>query len=363
MYRQALYPVLARLDAENAHDMSLTLLSRLARVSAVHPLLRLLLEYNDPRLQTHVLDLPFPNPLGIAAGLDKNGQAVAALLAMGWGHVEVGTVTPLPQPGNPQPRIFRLPDDAALINRMGFPGQGAEVVRENLRQQRRSSGIVGVNIGANKRNVEAGAALADYSQALERLADVADYLTINISSPNTAGLRELQGKTALTTLIGELVARRDALPMRKPLLIKLAPDLLPAELDDIIKLCISGGIDGIVATNTTIGRPSTLRGAGATETGGLSGAPLRDRATDIIRYLFHSTAGRVPIIGVGGIFSAEDAFVKLAAGASLVQIYTGFIYEGPGIARRINRGLARLMEQHDFASMSQLVGSMRLPHV
>jgi dihydroorotate dehydrogenase len=333
------------------------MLAGLSRVRPVHPMLRALFSSSDPRLRSQLWGLNFSNPVGIAAGLDKNGRTATTLLQMGWGHVEVGTVTPLPQPGNPRPRIFRLPQDRALINRMGFPGVGADAVVEALGVRRPADGIVGVNIGANKRSVDAGTAAADYVVALKRCYDVADYLTINVSSPNTARLRELQGKQALGALIGEIVAARDVMPIRKPLLVKLAPDLIPPEIDDILEVCRTGGVDGIVATNTTIGRPPTLQGIAAAETGGLSGLPLRDRATDIIRYIYRSTEGRVPIVGVGGVFTAADAFAKLAAGASLVQVYTGFIYEGPAIARRINRGLVRLMEQHDLGSIADVTGS------
>jgi dihydroorotate dehydrogenase len=316
-----------------------------------------LFSFSDPRLHTQVLGLHFANPLGVAAGLDKNGRAAGALLQVGWGHVEVGTVTPLPQQGNPRPRLFRLPADRALINRMGFPGAGASAAVRELGFRRPADGIVGINIGANRMSVDAGTAAADYVAALTRCYAAADYLTINVSSPNTARLRELQGRHALGALIGEVVAARDTMSVRKPLLVKLAPDLLPSEIDDIVEVCRTSGIDGVVAINTTIGRPLTLQSPAAAETGGLSGLPLRDRATDIVRYIYGSTKGRVPIVGAGGIFTAEDAWAKLTAGASLVQIYTGFIYEGPAIARRINRGLVRLMEQHGLHSISDVTGS------
>ena len=357
MYRRAILPLFARIEPETVHDWTLRLLAGTSRARVLHPLLHRLFACTDPRLHVDLWGLRFPNPLGVAAGLDKNGQAAVALLRMGWGHVEVGTVTPLPQPGNPKPRIFRLPADRALINRMGFPGQGAEVVADRLARRPHGLGIIGVNIGANRRSVEAGAPVADYVLALERLYDVADYLTINVSSPNTARLRDLQGKQALDALIGEVVGRRDRMAVRKPLLVKLAPDLTPAEIDDIIQVCLDHRIDGLVATNTTVGRVAALRGSHAVEAGGLSGAPLRDRATDIIRYLYRSTGGKLPIVGVGGIFTPEDVFEKLAAGASLVQIYTGFIYEGPTIARRINRGLVRLAGQQGFTSLAQVTGS------
>lgn len=357
LYRRAVFPLLSRLDPEDVHDRTLGMLASVSRLRLLHPVLRALFSAEDARLRCLVWGLEFPNPIGVAAGLDKNGRAVEALLQMGWGHVEVGTVTPLPQPGNPRPRVFRLPQDRALINRMGFPGVGADAVAETLGFRQRTDGIVGVNIGANKRSVDAGTAAADYVSALKSCYDVADYLTLNVSSPNTARLRELQGKQALGALIGEVVAARDGQPLRKPLLVKLAPDLLPSEIDDIVEVCRSGGIDGIVATNTTIGRPPTLQGPAAAETGGLSGLPLRDRATDIIRYIYRSTEGSLPIVGAGGIFTAEDAFAKLAAGASLVQVYTGFIYEGPTLARRINRGLVRLMQHHGFGTIAAVTGS------
>lgn len=357
LYRRALFPLLSRFDPEDVHDWTLAMLASISRLRPIHPMLRALFSSQNPCLRSLVWGLDFPNPIGIAAGLDKNGRATEALLQMGWGHVEVGTVTPLPQPGNPRPRVFRLPVDRALINRMGFPGVGADAVAETLSFRRPADGIVGVNIGANKRSVDAGTAAADYVAALKSCYDVADYLTLNVSSPNTARLRELQGKHALGALIGEVAAARDAQPARKPLLVKLAPDLMPSEIDDIVDVCRSGGIDGIVATNTTIGRPPTLQGPAAAETGGLSGLPLRDRATDIIRYIYRSTEGSLPIVGAGGIFSADDVFAKLAAGASLVQVYTGFIYEGPTLARRISRELVRLMQQHGFDSIAEVTGS------
>ena len=357
LYRRALFPLLSRLDPERVHDLTLGMLAGIAHRRGIHPLLRALFAWSDPRLHTQVWSLHYANPLGVAAGLDKNGRAARALLQMGWGHVEVGTVTPLPQPGNPRPRIFRLPADRALINRMGFPGAGADAAARNLGFRRSADGIVGINIGANKTSVDAGTAAADYVAALTRCYAAADYLTINVSSPNTARLRELQGKHALGALVGEVVVARDTMPVRKPLLVKLAPDLLPSEIDDVVEVCRTSGVDGVVATNTTIGRPPALHSPAAAETGGLSGLPLRDRATDIVRYIYRSTEGRVPIIGAGGIFTAGDAWAKLTAGASLVQIYTGFIYEGPAIARHINRGLVRLMEQHGLHSIGDVTGS------
>lgn len=357
MYRRAIYPILQRFDAEHTHETVLRLLSVVERLSPAQQLLRRLVAYNDPRLGVDLWGLHFANPLGIAAGLDKNAVAVRTWGALGFGHVEVGTVTPLPQPGNPRPRVFRLPADRALINRMGFPGQGAAAVGQRLRHSTGNRLIVGVNIGANKTSVEAGRAVEDYIQALTQLYTYADYLTINISSPNTARLRELQGRAALESLVQQVAAQRDQMPVRKPLLIKIAPDLTPADLDDISAVCLGSGVDGIIATNTTIERPGSLREAAKTETGGLSGAPLRQRSTDVIRYLYATTQGRLPIIGVGGVFSAADVFAKLAAGAALVQVYSGFVYEGPLMAQRINRDLTRLLRQRGFDSIRQVTGS------
>ena len=325
MYRRAILPFFARIDPETAHIRTLQFLAGVTHIPLLVRMLDRMYGYADPRLSRDQWGLHFRNPLGIAAGLDKNAHATTALLHMGWGHVEVGTVTPLPQPGNPRPRIFRLPEDGALINRMGFPGEGCEAVRHHLATRPRSPGVVGVNVGANKASVEAGTAVNDYVQVIERLYHVADYLTINISSPNTARLRALQGKQALAELVHEVVAQRDRMPTRKPLLIKIAPDLTPAEIDDVLDVCLHRGIDGLVATNTTIARPPALRSRSKRETGGLSGQPLRDRATDVVRHLYRSTNGQLPIVGAGGITTAEDAYAKLAAGAScasdLYRIY------------------------------------------
>lgn len=356
MYRRAIFPLLARFDAEAAHEGTLDLLALASRSPAVLRLIHRLAEWQDPRLTVGCWGLQFRNPLGIAAGLDKNGQAAAALLSLGWGHVEVGTVTPRAQPGNPRPRVFRLPEDDAVINRMGFPGEGAEAVRRRLARRAPRAGIVGVNIGANKASVDAGTAAEDYLDALAQLYDVADYITINVSSPNTARLRDLQGRAALQELVGALTGRRDEAPVRKPVLVKLAPDLTWPEIDDLIDVCAGAGIDGLVATNTTIARPAGLRGRYRDQAGGLSGRPLAARAIEIVRYLYRGTQGRMPIVGAGGIFTAQDAFARMQAGASLVQVYTGFVYAGPGLARRINRGLIRLMEQHGFRSVGEMIG-------
>lgn len=356
MYRRAIYPVFQRLDAEWSHEAVLRLLSLVEHTPPVRRLIARLAQYDDPRLHLNLLGLRFANPLGIAAGLDKNAVAVQTWGALGWGHVEVGTITPQPQPGNPRPRVFRLPPDQALINRMGFPGGGANAAQQRLARKNRAGLVVGVNIGANKSSVEAGRAAEDYVRAFDLLHTHADYLTINVSSPNTARLRELQGKAALNALIAQVVQRRDATAPGKPLLLKIAPDLQPAEIDDILAVCLHSHIDGVIATNTTVARPPGLAGHFRAEAGGLSGAPLRARSTEVIRYLHEQTRGALPIIGVGGVFRAADVWDKLAAGARLAQVYTGLIYEGPLLARRIKRDLVRLLEQHGLRSIEELAG-------
>ncbi len=357
MYRRVIYPLLQHVDAERTHETVFGALRLVERLPVLRRLLQRFTAPTDPRLQVSLCGLQFANPLGIAAGLDKNAIAVQTWGALGFGHVEVGTITPLAQPGNPRPRLFRLPADRALINRMGFPGEGAAVIARRLQHLARQRPVVGINIGANKTSVEAGRAVEDYIQAMMQLYPYADYLTINISSPNTARLRELQGGAALESLVQQVVRQRDQMTTRKPLLVKIAPDLTPAELDAISAVCLENRVDGIIATNTTIDRPLSLQDTAKTEAGGLSGVPLRDRATDIVRYLYRHTEGKLPIVGVGGVFNANDVFEKLAAGASLVQVYTGLIYEGPLLAQRINRDLVGLMQRHGFESIAQVVGN------
>jgi len=362
MYRSIIYPLLQRIDAERTHDGTLRLLAAVERAPAARRTLARALHVDDVRLQVNLAGLRFSNPLGVAAGLDKNAVAIQTWSALGWGHVEIGTVTPQRQGGNEQPRVFRLPHDRALINRMGFPGQGMHAVRGRLSRLDRRQFVVGANIGANKTSVDAGRAVDDYVQVLRFLYDYADYFTVNVSSPNTARLRDLQGAQALGALIAEVVATRNSMPTRKPVFLKIAPDLEQAELQAIVAVCVRHGIDALVATNTTIARVPTLRGAEREQIGGLSGAPLRARSTDLIRTLHTLTDGALPIIGVGGVFSAEDVWEKLLAGAQLVQIYTGLVYEGPLMAWRIKRDLLRLMDRHGVRSLAEIVGSGTYMH-
>ena len=344
MYKQFAKPLLFKLDAERAHHFIFDNVKRLGRVPGTAALLRTLYDYRHPSLEREVFGLKFPNPVGLAAGLDKNALLTDELATMGFGFVEIGTVTPRPQPGNPAPRLFRLPQDEALLNRMGFNNDGATTVAERLGRRRNRQLIIGGNIGKNKDtpNEQAG---ADYVAAFDALVEEVDYFVVNVSSPNTPGLRELQDKEPLIRLLQQVQARNLARATPRPLLLKIAPDLTDAQLDDILDIARETQLSGLVATNTTIARPDTLRTAAATVAsygaGGLSGRPLRERATEVIRYLHRRSQGKMPIIGAGGIHSAQDALEKLAAGATLVQLYTGFIYEGPGLVKQINQALVR----------------------
>ncbi|GAC1650097.1 MAG: quinone-dependent dihydroorotate dehydrogenase [Herpetosiphon sp.] len=355
-YRRLLFPAACRFEAEQVHDATMHLLALAGRSPLLLGLLRRRLLVDDPRLSMRLWNLQFTNPLGVAAGLDKKGVAATALYSLGFGHVEVGTVTPREQPGNPRPRIFRLPPDQAMINRMGFPGPGAAAVRTNLGRSRGARPVIGINIGANKATVEAGQAADDYCAGIRAWCDRADYITINISSPNTARLRDLQGKDALTNLLRVIVAERGRQPRRPPLLVKIAPDLLAGELDDLLAVVVPLA-DGLVIANTTLVRPATLRGAVVHETGGLSGRPLTARSTELIRTVYAATGGRLPVIGVGGVFDVDDAWQKICAGASLVQVYTGFVYGGPLTAAVINRGLQQRLHASGAASIGDVVGS------
>ncbi|MGD9582275.1 MAG: quinone-dependent dihydroorotate dehydrogenase [Lysobacterales bacterium] len=325
MYR-LFRPLLFALDAERAHDAGL------ASIAAAHRCgLGRLLATPSPSLPVDVFGLGFANPVGLAAGLDKNGAHIDALAGLGFGFIEIGTTTPRPQSGNPRPRLFRLPAAQAVINRMGFNNAGVEVLVKNA-ERARFGGPLGINIGKNKDTPNADA-LADYGFCLERVYARADYVTINISSPNTAGLRELQDAPALRALLSGLLDARERLAgqhrKRVPLLLKIAPDLGEAELDAIAAIALELSIDGLIATNTTLARPRLAGLAHAGESGGLSGKPLFDAATAVLHGLSSRLAGRIPLVGVGGILCGADAAAKAAAGASLVQFYTGLIYRGP----------------------------------
>lgn len=325
---------LFRLDPERAHALALRGLAVAGASGVGRGAVRALLAPREPR-PVEVLGLRFPSAVGLAAGFDKDAVAVRGLAAMGFGHVEVGTVTPRPQPGNPLPRLFRLVEDRAVINRLGFPGQGAEAVAPRLRalRARPCGAVVGVNIGKQKETPLEGAA-ADYAGLVTALGPFADYLAVNVSSPNTVGLRRLQGREALEGILGAVVAARRGLATRVPVLVKLAPDLDDAELDDALAAVLGAGIDGVIATNTTLAREG-LRSPRAPETGGLSGAPLAGRSQRFVEQVVRRLDAGLPVIAAGGVASRDDVQARLDAGASLVQLYTALIYEGPGLVRRI----------------------------
>lgn len=338
MYR-TLRPLIFALDAERAHRVTIAGLKLLpSRIPSF-----------DPILSSTVAGLTFRSPVGLAAGFDKDGEVPDAMLSLGFGFVEVGTVTPLAQAGNPQPRLFRLTEDRAVINRMGFNNRGqADALARLARRERR--GIVGVNIGANKDSPDR---IADYATGVARMSPVADYLTINISSPNTPGLRDLQAGGELGELLAAIQAARR--PDGPPVFLKVAPDLAAGDHERIVRATVDHGIDALIVANTTVSRP-VLKSRFAGEAGGLSGAPLTQLALEQLR-AFRAAGATLPLIAAGGISSAEDAFARIRAGASLVQLYSALIYEGPGLARRIADGLAALLRRDGFANIAEAVGS------
>lgn len=327
-------PVLRLLDAEDAHRATIAALKLLpVRKPAA----------DDPRLAVQAFGLDFPNPIGLAAGFDKNADVPDAMLGFGFGFVEVGTLTPRAQPGNPRPRAFRLIEDRAVINRYGFNNDGHAPALARLARRARK-GVVGVNVGANK---DAQDRVADYVAGVSAFADVASYFTINVSSPNTPGLRDLQEPEALSELLACVIETRDACAPGKAVLLKIAPDLALAQLDGIVRVARMRGVDGMIVSNTTIARPASLRAAQANETGGLSGAPLFDLSTKMLSETFVRVERQFPLIGVGGVDSAEKALTKIEAGATLVQLYSALVYEGPGLAARIKTGLVAALAKEN----------------
>lgn len=341
MLYRLLRPALFALDAERAHGLALSALKALPAGKPPRP---------GP-LAVEVAGLTFPNPLGMAAGFDKDGEAADALLGLGFGFAEVGSITPLPQAGNPKPRLFRLAEDSAVINRMGFNNGGAEAAARRLAARKKRPGIVGINVGANKDSPDR---IADYAAMTRIMAPLASYLAVNISSPNTPGLRALQDEAALTDLLDAVLDARGV--DGPPVFLKVAPDLDLVDIDAVARIALDRKLGALIVSNTTISRPPlTSRHAG--EAGGLSGEPLRDLALTRLRDFRRATGGELPLVGVGGIASAEDAWARIRAGASLVQLYTAMVYEGPGIARRIVRGLGRLMKRDGFATLAEAIGS------
>ena len=338
---QLLKAILFRFDPEKIHYFVTGALQSAQKVWGLPKLLKASFNLEHPSLEKEVFGLKFKNPVGLAAGFDKNGEYIQELANFGFGFIEVGTVTPLPQPGNDKPRMFRLPKDEALINRMGFNNKGVDVLARKLENINREGLIIGGNIGKNK-NTPNEDAVKDYVKCFDRLFDVVDYFVVNVSSPNTPGLRELQEKEPLKHILNTLQNKNLKHGISRPILLKIAPDLTNEQLDDIVEIVQETKIAGVIATNTTISRDNLASGESLkTEMGGLSGKPLTSRSTEVIKYLSQKSNQSFPIIGVGGIHSAKDAQEKLDAGAALVQLYTGFVYEGPGLVKRILKALIK----------------------
>jgi dihydroorotate dehydrogenase len=338
-------PLLFLFQAEIAHNIAISALKYGLVPSAT--------KQNFEQLGSEVFGINFANPVGLAAGFDKNGEAIKSLIKFGFGFVEVGTCTPLAQPGNPKPRLFRLEEDQAIINRFGFNNKGAEAFVKNL-TKRPKIGIVGTNIGKNKTSTDS---IADYTTMLEKVYGLSDYITINISSPNTPGLRDLQGKEELDKLLGAIMQKRSSLGGRKiPILLKISPDTTQHQREDIAQISLKHAIEGLIISNTTTGQRETLKSGYANEAGGLSGSPLFTSSNRCLQEIYLLTARKIPIIGVGGISSGDDAYAKIKSGASLVQIYSALIYEGFGLIQRINERLCELLHKDGFKNISQAVG-------
>lgn len=344
MFFRLFRPALFALDSEAGHRLAIRALGALPRRQPAAA----------GRLAIDVAGITFPNPVGVAAGFDKDAEVPDALLGFGFGFAEVGSITPLPQAGNPKPRLFRLTEDRAVINRMGFNNGGAEAALSRLEKRCGRGGVLGINIGANK---DAADRIADYATMTRLMAPHATYLTVNISSPNTPGLRALQDEGALVELLDAVIAARSYAMAEgpPPIFLKVAPDLEPADIDAIARIALDKKLGALIVSNTTISRPA-LQSRHAGETGGLSGAPLRDLAQQRLRDFRKATGGTIPLVGVGGIANAEDAWARIRAGASLIQLYSAMVYEGVGLGQRIVRGLEQLMQRDGFASLTDAVG-------
>lgn len=344
-------PFLHALDPETAHRLTIRGLQTMPAGKPTR---------DDALLAVKLWDRTFPNPVGLAAGFDKNAEVIAPMLGMGFGFVEAGTVTPKPQEGNPRPRVFRSPADRAVINRMGFPNQGADIFRDNIEKflsvKPRPAGIIGINIGMNKDQSDPA---KDYCALVRLLGPMADYLTINISSPNTPGLRDLQKKENLLELLSRILEERQksCAPDLPPLLVKLAPDLAEDQQADIAQAALQSGIDGLILTNTTLDRPDSLAQPFGAERGGLSGEPVREKSLTVLRNIYELTSGQLPLIGVGGISCGNDAYDKIKAGATLVQLYTALVFNGPAMIKEIKQTLIRRLKEDGFSHISEAVGA------
>jgi dihydroorotate dehydrogenase len=344
LYRR-FYPALSLLDPESAHGLTIAALKSGLLPGA--PTVK------DESLHVDVFGIKFPNPVGLAAGFDKNAEVYRAMLRMGFGFVEVGSITPRPQTGNPRPRIFRLSEDRAVINRLGFNNKGAADARLNLSRRRKGRGIIGVNVGANKDTADR---MADYVVGFKALAEYADYVTVNISSPNTPGLRGLQNRNELEELLGRMTEARTEMGFDVPLLLKIAPDVKDRQLADIVSLVTANEFDGMIVSNTTIDERDSLLSAKRKEEGGLSGRPLFKLSTSVLRSVYQATDGKLPLVGVGGVSNGWDAYEKIRNGASLVQLYTAMTFEGPHLAYRIAKELRDLLAADGFENISAVVG-------
>lgn len=351
-YREYVMPFTHKFfDAETAHRLGV-----LAAKYNIVP--RKQKTPDSPILSSVVFGREFSNPVGLAAGFDKDGEGVRGLTKIGFGFIEIGSVTPEPQPGNPKPRVFRLKEDKAIINRYGFNSEGHEAVYNRLKDRvtEQDNCLLGINLGKNKSSTDP---ISDYTQGVEKFSRLADYLVVNISSPNTPGLRDLQGKQKLQNLLDKVIERRDEMEVRKPLLVKIAPDLTDRDKEDIAAVVTSrkGYVNGLIISNTTVRRPPSLRNPSKTEEGGLSGPPVRDMSTKTIADMYRLTNGSIPIIGVGGVSSGQEAYKKIRSGASLVQLYTALVYEGPPVVKKIKRELEELLRRDGFKSISEAVGA------
>jgi dihydroorotate dehydrogenase len=356
---QLVRPLLFKMDPEEAHERTIHALKLVEDSAPAKSVLKMLYGLRDDRLEMSLWGITFPNPVGLAAGFDKNAEVYHALAALGFGFVEVGTITPIAQSGNPRPRLFRLPQHQAIINRMGFNNYGAYAASQNLVDYAYADIPIGINIGKNKATPNEEAA-GDYVKCLDMLYPYGHYFVINVSSPNTPNLRDLQETENLRALIREIRAKALDMEMRgvksKPILLKVAPDMTDEQMTDVVRAAVAEGVAGIIATNTTLSREAVKDHALAEEAGGLSGKPLESRSTAWVKEIYQEVGEKVPIIGVGGIFNGDDAYRKIRAGASLVQVYTGMAYQGPGIAKMINKRLLKLMERDGFTHVSEAVG-------
>jgi dihydroorotate dehydrogenase len=355
LYTNLLRPLLFRLDPESAHQLAIVSVKTIGNNPLLQKLVNPLFNYHNPILKQQIWNLEFSNPIGLAAGFDKNAEGIGAWHSLGFGYAEMGTITAHPQQGNPRPRLFRLQRDRAILNRMGFNNKGAETIAKAIHQSKQKYQPlipIGINLGKSK-ITPLERASDDYLISFQLLKELGDYFVINVSSPNTEGLRSLQAVSALTQIISTL---QSANTNRKPLLLKIAPDLTYGEIDDILQVCADQHINGIIATNTTTARSQLKEKSYSQEAGGISGAPLQQKSTDIIRHIYRRTQGKLTIIGVGGIDSPETAWTKITAGASLLQIYTGLVYQGLGLTRSILNGLVSIMHQNGINHISEAIG-------